>query len=196
MRPGYRANVETGPGCDVSSSADLENVVLHAGVTIRDGVQLKNVEVGPHTRLSREVTLYSPDPERPVRVGAYCWLSFQVFAEGTGAEVFIGDHSVIAHRSTLLTGSGPGAACPILHRLYPEILEPIRIDGHCWIGAHTVVLPGVRLPEGVVVGANSTLREGEYQSWCLYGGSPARLLRELDREAVRRARNEWLEGEA
>ena len=183
-------NVRMGVGCDISPAASLENVVLGDRVTIRDGAQLKNVVVGSDTRVARDVTLYSSDPERPVRVGSHCWLAFGVFGEATGGEIRIEDYAVLAHRCTLLTSSGPGEQSPLMDALYPVDLGEIRIGPHSWIGAHCVFLPHARLGEGVVIGSCSLVRAGEYEDWTVYGGSPARRLKVLDRERVEALRRE------
>jgi acetyltransferase-like isoleucine patch superfamily enzyme len=43
------------------------------------------------------------------------------------------------------------------------------------VGAHSVVLPGVRLAEGAAVGALSLVK-GSLEPWSVYGGVPARSL--------------------
>ena len=46
------------------------------------------------------------------------------------------------------------------------------------IGANSVVLPGVVIPEGVVVGAMSlVLQDTVLKPWTIYAGSPVRALR-------------------
>jgi acetyltransferase-like isoleucine patch superfamily enzyme len=185
-----RINVEAGEGCEISPYCSLENVVLGRGVAVRDGVQLKNVVAGDGTRFSRNVTFYSLDPARPVCVGRECRFGHGVLGEATGGEIGIGDHVAIGHYSVLLTSSGP-APGPVMTLLYADTTGPIRVGAHGWLGAHSVVLPGVRFEEGVVLGANSLAAEERYEAWSLYGGSPARLLRRLDRQRVEEAIRQW-----
>ncbi len=49
-------------------------------------------------------------------------------------------------------------------------VEDVRLGDHVILGAHTVVLPGVVLPEGVATAAHTVLRKQDYQPWTLYGG--------------------------
>lgn len=183
-----RVNVQMGQNCQVADDASLEDVILGDRVVVRGGAQLRNVVVGSDTRIAREVTLYSPDAARPVRVGAHCWLSHGVFGEGTGGAIEIGDYTVLAHRCTLLTSSGPGAQSPIIDAFYPVELGDVTIGAHCWLGVNTVILPRAHLLEGCVVGANSLVRGGELPGWSVYGGNPVRRLKELDPDALAEAR--------
>jgi len=185
-----RVNVAAPEGCEISPYCSLENVVLARGVVVRDGAQLKNVIAGAGTRFSRNVSVYSPDEMRPVRIGRQCWLAHGLLAEATGGEIEIGDYTAIGHYSVLLTSSGP-AQSPVLDALFPVRVGDVRIGAHCWLGVHSVVLPGVEFAEGVVLGAHSMAALERFEPWSIYGGSPARLRRHMNRERVEAALRQW-----
>jgi acetyltransferase-like isoleucine patch superfamily enzyme len=44
------------------------------------------------------------------------------------------------------------------------------------LGAHSVVMPGVNLPEGFASGAKTIIRNKKYDSWSLYAGEDAKLV--------------------
>jgi len=185
-----RVNVREGEGCTVDPHCSLENVTLGDHVTIGEGVQLKNVVIGERSRLARRITLYSADPDAPVRIGRECWLGYGIFGEATGGEIRIGDYSAIGQYATLITSSapgGPGAFSAVLREFFPVRLGPILIGRHCWVGAQSVVLPNAVLTEGVVIGANSTVPAGDWPAWCVFWGNPIRLVRRLDAAAVEAA---------
>lgn len=48
---------------------------------------------------------------------------------------------------------------------YGAIYKEVILDKFCLIGANTVVLPGVELPEGTVCSANMILKPSKYTSW-------------------------------
>lgn len=48
--------------------------------------------------------------------------------------------------------------------------EDVLLGDHVLLGSHTVVLPGVVLPEGVATAAHTVLRKKDYEPWTLYGG--------------------------
>ena len=183
-----QTNVAAGQDCEISPFCSLENVVLGDRVRIAAEVQLKNVVVGSNCKISRRVTFYSPDPQRPVRIGHHCCFMFGVFGEATGGEMRIGNHTGIAHNTVLLTSSGPGPNCPILESLQPAELGSIIIGNHCWIGAQSLLLPNVELGEGCTIGGNSLVGHGRYKPWSVYFGSPVRLLQIHDAAAVAAAK--------
>ena len=56
----------------------------------------------------------------------------------------------------------------------------ITIGDDAYIGANTVVMPGVVIGEGAVVGANS-LVDHNLKPWTIYFGSPARKIGEREK---------------
>jgi acetyltransferase-like isoleucine patch superfamily enzyme len=63
--------------------------------------------------------------------------------------------------------------------------EPVTIGRHCIVGANSVVLPGVSMPEGSVLGANGLLKSTtKLEKWAIYAGCPARKIGERDGAAV------------
>jgi acetyltransferase-like isoleucine patch superfamily enzyme len=145
---------------------------------------LKNVIIGNNTKISRDVILYSPEPDLPVVIGNFIWISHGVYGEGTGGRIFINDHSVIAHFTTMLTSSGPGSRSPVMESFFPTQLGDVFIGIHSWVGANSILLPGVILTEGVVIGSNSLVRGGKYDAYTIYAGSPAKFIRALDKFKV------------
>lgn len=58
--------------------------------------------------------------------------------------------------------------------------EPIRIGDNCWIGMNSVILPGVTLGPRVTVAAGSTVTKSFPEGHCIVGGTPAKILRDLE----------------
>lgn len=183
-----KINVEQGANCEVSDFCNLENVKLGNDVRIGDGVQLKNVIIGFGTKIGVNVRLYSPDPLRPIKIGKECWLSYDVFGEATGGEIILEDYAVIAHRTILLTSSGPGKKNRVMDALYPEQDGPIRIGRYSWVGTQCTILPNTVLVEGVALGAHALATGGSYDAWSVYGGVPAKFLKKIDEEKVVQAK--------
>lgn len=178
-------NVKAGEGCRIAEDADLHNVICGNNVVIDSGVQLRNVIIGDNTKISRRVTLYTPDEANPITIGREVWLSQGVFGEATGGKISIGDFSVIAYYTTLLTSSGPGKKSVLLDELFPAECGDIVVNDHCWLGAHNLVLPHVYFAEGNVLASNSLARQQDYKPWSLYAGNPAVLKKSFDLEYIR-----------
>lgn len=58
----------------------------------------------------------------------------------------------------------------------PSVLQPIVIEDHVWIGAHAIVLPGIRLGRSCIVAAGAVVTK-DVPPYAIVGGVPARVLR-------------------
>lgn len=56
--------------------------------------------------------------------------------------------------------------------------KEVTIGNDCWIGGHTVILPGVTIGDGVTVGASSVVTK-DIPSYSIAVGSPARVVKKL-----------------
>lgn len=63
-----------------------------------------------------------------------------------------------------------------------HVPKEVRIDDYCWIGMNVVIMPGVHLGPRTVVGAGSVVTKSFPDGYCVIGGNPARLIKELDKE--------------
>lgn len=55
--------------------------------------------------------------------------------------------------------------------------DPIEIGADCWIGANSVILPGVKLLPGTIIGAGSVVTKGFGVGNIIAAGNPAVVLR-------------------
>ncbi|MEV2240935.1 acyltransferase [Micromonospora sp. NPDC049891] len=129
---------------------------LGAGVEIRGRIRLRRgvrVSIGEHTRLNKLVRFAGPGE---VRVGANCLLNATWI--GTWTSVTIGDRCLLSD-------------CELLdndfHNLAPDrrhdpptaaTRAPITVEDNVWIGAHALVMKGVRIGRDSVVGAATVVR--------------------------------------
>jgi serine acetyltransferase len=58
---------------------------------------------------------------------------------------------------------------------------PISIGSNCFVGTRSILLPGTSLPAQCVLGAGSVLTKSFTESFCLYAGSPAVFMKNMDR---------------
>jgi acetyltransferase-like isoleucine patch superfamily enzyme len=58
--------------------------------------------------------------------------------------------------------------------------RPITIGKYCFVGTDVVILPGAILPDRSVLGAKSLLQTAMERTDSLYGGVPAREIKEID----------------
>jgi len=57
--------------------------------------------------------------------------------------------------------------------------NPVRLKKGCWVGANSVILPGVTIGKHAVVGANSVVRTS-VPDFCVAVGSPAKIVKKLN----------------
>ena len=63
-----------------------------------------------------------------------------------------------------------------------QAAEPIEIGEYCFVGTNCVLLGGSSLPHHSVLGAQSLLNKKLDEPYRLYGGVPAKPLKELSKE--------------
>jgi len=69
---------------------------------------------------------------------------------------------------------------PSNHRCMPALARsPVVLDDGCWIGAGSVIMPGVTVAKGCVISTNSVVYESTEENG-IYAGNPARRVRELE----------------
>jgi acetyltransferase-like isoleucine patch superfamily enzyme len=115
------------------------------------------------------------------------------------SQIAIGDYCLISW-NTVLMDTYRAPVSPAERRLlleetaraFPRRVEateparPIAIGNGVWIGFDSVVLPGVRIGDGAIVGARSVVT-GDVPPYAIVAGNPARVIRQLDPGASRRA---------
>lgn len=94
----------------------------------------------------------------------------------TGGGVYIGNRTLVGYRSQILS---------VNHRIpvgKERIVEaghdgrPVIIGEDVWIGAGSIILPGVKIGDGAVIGAGSVVTK-DVQPYAIVAGNPAKLIR-------------------
>lgn len=91
----------------------------------------------------------------------------------------IGENSTLAYGVTVLTGADPNGPHNKLSKLYPPLKAPVSIGNDCWIGANSIILPGVTIGDYSVVAAGSVVTK-DVPSGVLVAGNPAVIKKKLD----------------
>lgn len=118
---------------------------------------------------------HQPERRAELIMGKHSGMSSRHFIDCT-ARVRIGAFATVAgFRSQLITHSIDLAAGR-------QDAEPIQIGEYCFIGTEAVILGGSVLPHHSVLGAKSLLNKKWDVPYQLYGGVPAKPLKELPQE--------------
>jgi acetyltransferase-like isoleucine patch superfamily enzyme len=116
------------------------------------------------------------DPENIlVGVDAYPGIMNGCYIQGKG-NISIGDYTQIAPNVVIVSAN---------HDPYDSrkhIPSPVRIGKYCWIGAGAKIMPGVDLGDWTVVGAGAVVTKSFPGGYCIIGGVPAGIIKNLEPE--------------
>ncbi|WP_461049068.1 WcaF family extracellular polysaccharide biosynthesis acetyltransferase [Spirosoma arcticum] len=106
-----------------------------------------------------------------LRVGNHVWIGEQVWIDNL-SEVVIGNHVCLSQGAMLLTGNHD-----YRRSTFDLTTRPITIDNGVWIGAKSVVGPGVHCQSHAVLAVNSVATHS-LNPYGIYQGNPAVWIRQ------------------
>ncbi len=178
-------NVQIGKGlrCDSIPKIMIDRearLMIGDHVELRRNVEIRvhqeaQVQIGSKVRIDRGVRLLSTNKARlqledGVRVGLYT-----VF--NGGDSIYVGAKSLISGFVYLQTSMHGFKDRSLAVQSQGYEHASIHLAKDCWLGTHVVVLPGVKLGEGVVVGSNAVVNKSA-EDFQVIGGIPAKVLKE------------------
>ena len=92
-------------------------------------------------------------------------------------DIFVGNNVLFGPNVTVSAGTHP--IHPELRSKQAQYNIPIHIGNNVWIGANSVILPGVNIGENSVIGAGSIVTK-DIPSNVIAVGNPCRVLREIN----------------
>jgi acetyltransferase-like isoleucine patch superfamily enzyme len=104
--------------------------------------------------------------------------NFLISGDGTiicTKTISFGDHSTMAWESIVMDTDH--------HQIFDEKGDQInhnkdvRIGSHVWIGARSFILKGCTVPDGCVIGANTTLTKSFEEKKAIIAGNPPRIVK-------------------
>ena len=125
--------------------------------------------MNPTCRISYRTRIHFPKGE------VHNFQSPGTYFQNFGADIYIGTGVYIAANVGIITANHDPANVST-HLVGADV----TIGDHCWIGMNCVILPGVTLGSGTVVGAGSVVTKSFTEGHCVIGGTPARIIRNLD----------------
>ena len=145
---------------------------------LRDG----QLELGEHVLFEPGVWLSLVQGGR-LRMGDHSGLNRGVFVSASEL-VEIGAHSKVGNWSFITDG----------HHRYGDLDRPFtwqgmvskgptRIGENVWVGVGSAIMGGVTIGDRCIIGANSVVTR-DVPSYTICAGAPARVIREIDRDAL------------
>jgi len=95
---------------------------------------------------------------------------------GCAGDISIGSDSMFGPRVTIIAEEHniPNAPLPIKNSGVSN--AGIKIGSDCWVGANVCILDGSNVGDGCVIAAGAVVK-GDFPSFCIIGGVPAKILR-------------------
>ena len=147
----------------------LRSYILH---TVREEEMAftnKLKKLGDNVFLQAPITVHTPEC---VTLGNRCSIAAYVHIWGQGG-VDVGDGTMIASH-TAITSAGHDPESVLMSETF--VTSPVKIGENVWIGAHSIILPGVVIGDGAIVGAGSVVRKSVAEN-SIVAGVPAREIK-------------------
>ena len=148
-----------------------ENVIIGKTVRIRNP---ELVEIGDYTIID-DFTYISGEAD----IGQYAHIAASCSLQASKSKITIGDFAGLASGVRVFAASADYIKCsfdtaPVpQQKMYGGIFDEVIIDDLVWIGANSVILPGVKLPIGFTAGALMKLEKNyRYKPWTIINGNP------------------------
>jgi acetyltransferase-like isoleucine patch superfamily enzyme len=148
-------------------------------IIIGHNVSLNSRNLGYHINIFAPVKIYTSMPKAVVSVGDNTRL------HGTCIHAYdrisIGDNCLIAANCQIFDCNRHELSFDNPEKRLESTIKasPITIKDNVWIGANSIILPGVNIGEGSVVAAGSIVNK-DVPPYSLVGGNPAKIIKTYD----------------
>lgn len=134
-------------------------------------IGIENIDFGKNIIIDDFAFIYAKER---IKLGSYVHIGIYASITG-GDELTVGDFSAISQGVRILTATDDfkdwGFGNSTIDNQFRNIKSlPISIGNFCIIGANSVILPGVKIAEGAMVGANSVITK-DLEPWGIYVGN-------------------------
>ena len=158
------------------------NISLGEGVEIDPSSSINNIAIGDNVKIAKRVSAFG-SKNCPLRIGKHSYIGMNSVLNGYAADLSIGEYVSIAQNVNMMTDSGPNASDK-LQRIFPITNGSIMIGDHSWIGASSIIMPGVTIGKFCVVAAGSFVKQS-FPDYSIIGGTPAKLIRKLNDDEIK-----------
>jgi acetyltransferase-like isoleucine patch superfamily enzyme len=158
-------------------SNEPSNIIEYLLSPCSNGLRIINFIYQKIFRINVEVPFmvhYTSQVSKTVYLGkgvaAYMANSGNCYIQGIN-KIYIGDNTMIAPGVKIISANHS----KVDYNMHDKNVEPIRIGRNCWLGANSILLPGVQLGDYVIVGAGSVVTKS-FEGNVVIAGNPARII--------------------
>jgi len=177
----YKLRLSSRENIEIDGRLILKGLPL---IDIREGCRLY---IGPNVTLNSRnrdyhINLHSPVKLFADREGAEIKIGEKTRIHGTCIHAYesisIGKGCLIAGNCQIIDGNGHDLSFPdVENRIHTKgSSKPVVIEDYVWIGANSIVLPGVTIGRGSVISANSVVVK-DIPPMVVAGGNPAVVIK-------------------
>jgi acetyltransferase-like isoleucine patch superfamily enzyme len=138
------------------------------GARIGRGVTLEDV---------RFMNLHREGGLSKLTMGARCFVGREGLLD-LAAPVIMEDDVTLGPRVTIMTHEKVGFSTHPLRPHFPSRSAPVTLEAGCYVGAHALVLMGVRIGRCALVAAGAVVTQ-DVAPWTVVAGVPARPIRTI-----------------
>lgn len=171
----FKSNVQVN-GKLVINGRPIVNISKNSQLVLGNGVTLNSRNRGYHLNMHSPVKLFADKPGAIIKIGDNSRI------HGTCIHAYnsisIGRNCLIAANCQIFDGNGHDLSFPnVDSRINTKgSSKPIVIEDSVWIGANSLILPGVKIGRGSVISANSVVVK-DIPSMVVAGGNPAVVIK-------------------
>lgn len=158
------------------------NILLGANVRIDPSSTVNHCRLADNVKIAKRVSCYG-NANHLLEIGTDSYVGMNCILNGYGAKLKIGKSVSIAQNVNIMTDSGPNASSS-LQKIFPLVTGPVEIGDDSWIGASSIIMPGVSLGRFCVVAANSFVNKS-FPDYSIIGGCPAKIIRRFTPEEIK-----------
>ena len=141
---------------------------------------LFGMKIGSGSRLNMKVLVWDP---WKIKIGKGTIVNEYALLDGRGG-LTIGDGTSVAMWAILYSSSHYADSAS-----FEYYTKPTSVGNSCWISARAIVLPGSKIDDRVIIGANSVFK-GETEKSGIYAGNPSQFIRK--RKVDENYEREWI----
>ena len=134
-----------------------------------------------------ETPFYASWGGKNVSIGEHFYSNYNLMLVDDG-EIIIGDNVMIAPNVILCSATHP--VSPNLREKGVQYNLPVKIGNRVWIGANSVVMPGVTIGDNSIIGAGSVVTKDIPPNVIAFG-NPCKVYREITEEDERYYNKNW-----
>ncbi|MCP4606568.1 MAG: acyltransferase [Proteobacteria bacterium] len=133
------------------------------------------MNIGPHSIFSNNSRFGNPEN---IEIGDYVYIGPEAYFWGKGG-IRIGNNISFGPRTAIHTINHRWENATSIPYDGCSIMKPVSIRDNCWIGGHSIILPGVTIGEGSIVAMGAVVIN-DVPPLTVVGGNPAYKIKNRD----------------